>query len=68
MSDTSLTLICDECAREATFTGSWKLCMAQARQLGWMIVKEDDWKHYCPTCALDPFKSVDEIIKQTKEK
>lgn len=47
-------LICDECGDECCACDSFNECLAQAKDDGWLITKDEDtdeWVHLCPYCA-----------------
>jgi len=47
------TIECDGCGDEDTFSGSFKECISHFKSEGWLIVKNENWEHYCPDCKTE---------------
>lgn len=62
-SNRSMEMGCDTCGEFSNFYGSFQECIAESKEEGWMIFKNNlEWEHYCPECrqnhgAADVFPS-----------
>lgn len=50
--DRTMEMECDSCADADLFYGNFEECIAEAKECGWVITKEDgDWTHTCWACV-----------------
>lgn len=65
-STNEMTMECDGdgCFEVIELTGDWHTCIADAKEEGWTVTKEDDeWKHYCRHCNNNPVEDIFGEIK-----
>lgn len=47
----TMTIECEKCSFITDYEGTWKDCVAEAKEDGWRFRKVDEeWQHLCPNC------------------